>query len=106
MGDVRTADRMDGNAFPSRNVADNALAANGVTTSRAINQHVTLTLDGYGVVIAEDATHHAGDAARLSLFPGIAGMIALAPALGDGGRTGRKKARQYLPGGIFSITYS
>ena len=56
---------MHGDAFAARDVADNAFAANRIATARAVDQHVALPADRDGVVIAEDAAHHAGDAARL-----------------------------------------
>src|SRR6202021_3349962 len=52
IGDVRTVDGVDGNSFAARDVADDAFATDGVTTARAVDQHIALAFDGDGVLIA------------------------------------------------------
>ena len=43
---------MDGNAFAAGDVADDGLAANGVATTGAIDEEVTLSADDDGVAVA------------------------------------------------------
>src|SRR5437660_354328 len=62
---VRAAHRMYRHALAARDVADDALAANWVATSRAIHQHISLPAHGDRVVISENSPHEAGETARL-----------------------------------------
>src|ERR1700688_3640688 len=62
---VGTADRVHGHAFAARYVANDSLAADGIATSRTIDEHIALPAYSNGVVIAEDATYDAGNASGL-----------------------------------------
>src|SRR5579859_591102 len=99
VGDVGAVDRVDGHAFAARDVADDALAADGIAAAGAVDHHVSLAADGDAVVVAEDAAHHAGDGAGLR-----------SQAFGfDVPRDGVRRAcgqqlGQHLAGRIFSVT--
>src|SRR6185312_6700980 len=45
---IGTVHRVHGNAFPSRHVADHGLAANGITTSRAVNKKIAVSFYSNG----------------------------------------------------------
>src|SRR5580658_3872225 len=73
VGDVRTIDGVDGDAFAAGDVADDGLSANGIATAGAIDEEVALSADDDGVAVgAEDAADHARNAAREAV--GILGI--------------------------------
>src|ERR1700728_443627 len=92
---------MYGNAFAARDVADNSFATDRVATARAVDQHIALAADGDGIVIPEDAAHHAGDA------PGLRSQTLGFDIAGNGmGRPSMQLAGQQLVRGIFSAVDS
>ena len=92
---------MDGNSFAARDVADDAFATDGVTTARAVDQHIALAFDGDGVLLAaEDTAHHAGDGSGfVAEFVGSFDF-----SFDGGGDTGRKQPGEHLARRIFSVT--
>ncbi len=57
IGHVGATDRVHSHALAARDVADDAFAADRITTSGAVDQHIALSTDGDSVVVAE--THGA-----------------------------------------------
>src|SRR5579863_857263 len=100
ISDVRAVNGMDSHAFAARDVTNDAFAADGVTTARAVDQHVALALDGDGVVVAaEDTAHYAGNrsAFAIQLLGGI-------DVSSNSGRdAGRQQTGQHLACRILSI---
>src|SRR6266851_686270 len=98
VGDVGAAYGVNGDSLATRNVADDALSTNGIATAGAVDQHIALTLDHDGVVVAKDAAHNAGDGA---------GLVGEPFGLDITGHRRRcacgQQARQYLTRGIFSV---
>src|SRR5271166_2227713 len=98
IGDVRTAYRVDRDSLAAGDVSDDAFAADGVTTAGAIDEHIALAFDHDGIVIAKYAADDAGNSTGLV---GKALSFDIAGHRRSGAR--RKKARQHLPRGIFSV---
>src|SRR5271157_1990968 len=65
VGNVGTIHRVHGHALAACDVADDALTADGIATSRAVDQHVTLSADGNRIVIPKNSADYAGNATRL-----------------------------------------
>src|SRR5579863_6423536 len=63
--DVGAIDGVHRHALAARDVPDNSFAANRIAAAGAVDHHVSLAAHGDGVVIAEDAAHHAGNSAGL-----------------------------------------
>src|SRR5271165_1097479 len=69
IGDVRTINGVDGNAFAAGNIADDGLSSNGIATACSVDQEVALSSNNDGVAVgSEDAPHHAGEAMGCGLF--------------------------------------
>src|SRR6202140_4728316 len=95
---VRTVDRVHGHAFAARDVANDSLAADGIATSRSIDEHIALPAYRDGVVIAEDAAYNAGNASGLRRQAFGFDVACNRVRRASGQQTG-----QHLPRGIFSI---
>src|SRR5579871_5730120 len=65
IGHVRAGDGVHRDAFAARDIANDAFTADRIATAGAVNHHVSLTADGDGIVIAEDAAHDAGNGAGM-----------------------------------------
>src|SRR5215471_2302030 len=53
-------ERMHSYALATSDVADDTFAANRVTTARAVDQHVSLAANRYGIVVTKNAADYAG----------------------------------------------
>ena len=56
---------MHRDALSPGDVANDAFAADGVTTAGAVDQHIALAFDHDGVVVAKNAADDTGDGTRL-----------------------------------------
>src|SRR5579884_207586 len=93
VGDVGAVARVHSYTLAAGHVADDVFAANGIATSRAIDEQVIVAAHtNRGLIAAEDAAHDAGESAA-AFFVGLAGLV------GAGGN----QASQDLARGIFSI---
>src|SRR4030081_2084030 len=99
IGDVRTVDGVDGNAFAASDVAHDGLAANGVATLGTINEKVAGPSDYDGVAVsAEDSAHDARNTARETA--GCRLLFSVGHRFSAGGR----EFRQHLAGRVLAIS--
>src|SRR5580704_14705471 len=98
---IGTINRVYGYALASRDVANDAFAADRITTAGAVHQHVSLAADCDGIVISKDAANDAGNAT------GLRRQTFGLDISSDGvSRASGKKPGEDLARGIFPVAYA
>src|SRR5215469_4992038 len=89
---------MHRDALAACDVSDDVFPAYRVTTTGAVDEHVSLAADGDGVVVSEDAADHTGETT------GLRSQAFRLDVTGDRWScTRRQQARPHLPGGVLSV---